>query len=712
MIKSLANLLLRLCCFLVLLILPVASYSQSTPFLSNDEISMLANEISGDRAFEHIRWLSHWHRISGSEAYFKAVDYVLQAATAAGLEEVHFVEQPLRSAPYNPRSAELWIVEPVQVKLADIGDHALYLADGSHDADVTAELIWVGDGSREALEELDVSGKIVLTNARPSQAVRNAVWEKGAIGVVSYPLSENKSELDYPDQIAWSRIPMTPPEGKPGTFTFVLPARKGEMLHKLLASKGLQDIFATGRRTQGGHVVLKAKVDTDIGEAPGRTGFIEGWIRGTKYHDQQIILTAHLQEEQGSANDDGSGCANILEIARTLNKLIGEGKMPRPLRDIRFWWTDEIYSEYRYFRDHPEEPAKLLADLHQDMTGAYQALGSRVQHLIFAPHSRTSYLDALFESIGTFIIQTNNAFLAAGRQGGLPRPHSRPIYSTRGSRDGYNATFVPYFDSSDHMVFLEGAIGVPAVALINWDDNFIHSSDDDLDKIDQTQLQRNAFLISAMAYYLAFTETDDVPVLSGETFAQGDKRLAKDLKAALHLLKESTNGSGDGWKEATILIEQGVEREVRALNSVSVFTAGNRQAIQNIGHLIARMKHKQGELLADLKTYYRQIHGSNPPSVKLTSDELAARKKIPANVASLDDYFTNRNKVKVSTKLHPLMRSEVYNFVDGRRSYYDIYKAVRAEAMSAGAWYYGTVSLQDVVALLDAAVQANALQLK
>jgi hypothetical protein len=58
------------------------------------------------------------------------------------------------------------------------------------------------------------------------------------------------------------------------------------------------------------------------------------------------------------------------------------------------------------------------------------------------------------------------------------------------------------------------------------------------------------------------------------------------------------------------------------------------------------------------------------------------------------------------------MRSEVWNFVDGKRSYYDIYKAVAAEAMAAGRWYYGTVTLKDVVGILDAGVQAKALVLK
>lgn len=689
----------------------VPSYSQTTPFLSDDEIRMLTNEISGDRAFEHIRWLSHWHRDSGMDGYFKAVDYVLQAATEAGLEDVQFIEQPMLGPNYTARSAELWMTEPVEVKLADIGDHALYLADGSHDADTTAELIWIGDGTLEDLQNKDVAGKIVLTSGNPRNAVQNAVWGKGAIGVVAYPVAESKSMLDYPDQIAWSRIPVKPPEGKKGTFAFILPPRKGEMLRELLQTTEMQDIFATGKKTPGGRVILKAKVDTEIGTEPGRTGFVQGWIRGSKYHDQQIVLTAHLQEEQGSANDDGSGCGNLLELARTFNKLISEGKIPRPLRDIRFWWTDEIYSEYRYFMDHPDEPQHFLANLHQDMTGANQAMGSRVQHLIFAPYSRTAFLDALFESVGTYLIETNNAYLAAGRQGGLPRPHSRPIYATRGSRAGYNARFVPYFDSSDHMTFLD--MGVPAVALINWDDDFIHSSDDDLDKVDQTQLQRNSFLVGTMAYYLAYANESDVPVLASETFSQGTRRLANAMQVAMRLLeKGSGNGTDNSWKDAVIVVDQGVEREIRALNSISVFAGGNRKWIQTLGRLIERMRSKRSEMLTDLKTYYREIRGHNPPGTNLTSEEAAANKKIPKNVATLEDYFTNRRKVQFAGNLHPLMRAEVYNFVDGRRSYYDIYTAVRAEALTEGQWYYGTVALQDVVDLLDAAAAANALIVK
>ncbi len=690
--------------FVVLSALSLPVAAQTTPFLTDAEIRMLRNEISGDRAFEHIRVLTQWHRDSGMEGYFKAMDYVVGAAKTNGLEDVSIIKQPL-DGNYTARVGELWMVEPVELKLADIGDHALYLADGSRDADVTAELVWGGDGSAAALANIDVKGKIVLVSAGPGPAMNNAVYAKGAVGVVSYSSSESKSAMDFPDQLPWTRIG-DPPAGQKGSFAFSLSPRKGDTLKRLLETKGMQDLFATGVRTNGGRVVLKAKVDTDFGSENKNTGtgMVEGWIRGTKYKDQQIVITAHLQEEQGSANDDGSGCGNILELARVFNKLIKEKKIPPPLRDLRFWWSDEIYSEYQYIRSNPGSEKKMLVNLHQDMTGAKQSMGSRVQHMIFAPHSRTSYLDALFESVGNFVIQTNNSWITAGRGGGYPRPYSQPIIATRGTREAYNGRFVPFFASSDHMVFVEGAIGVPAAALVNWDDYYIHSSDDDLHQIDQTQLQRNNFIIGAMALYLAYAEADDIPVLAGETYAQGGRRLANDMTVALQTLN-----AGDNWNDAHLMIEQGSRRERQALNSMRVVAANDAKANKTIDTFLALVDGREKQLHSELGAYYQNKYGK-APSLTISVEETAASKKVPVNAPTLEEYFSKRRNTP--TGMHSHMAMATMSNVDGKKSYFDIYKAVKAEAMAAGKFYYGTVTFADVVKVLDGNVTTGAIKLK
>ena len=77
-----------------ILVFAVSGLAQSTPFLTLDEAQMLRNEISGDRAFEHIRVLTQWHRDSGMEGYFKSMDYVVSAAKKNGLSDVSIIKQP------------------------------------------------------------------------------------------------------------------------------------------------------------------------------------------------------------------------------------------------------------------------------------------------------------------------------------------------------------------------------------------------------------------------------------------------------------------------------------------------------------------------------------------------------------------------------------------------------------------------------------------
>jgi hypothetical protein len=695
----------RLLTAIILLTFTLPICAQTTPFLSENEIRMLRNEISGDRSFEHIRVLTQWHRDSGMGGYFKAMDYVAGAAREHGMQDVSIIKQPFPGINWTPKTAELWIAEPFELKLADIGDHTLYLADNSRDADVTAELVWGGNGSEAALANVDVRGKIVLVNGDPGPAVSNAVYKGGAAGVVVYTTTEARNMMDFPDQLPWVRIGQ-PPAGHKGTFAFSLSPRKGDTLRRLVQEKREQDLFATGKRTMGGRVIVKAKVDVDIGNENQNTGtgMVEAWIRGNKYKDQQIVVTAHLQEEQGSANDDGSGSGNLLELGRVFSKLIKEGKIPPPLRDIRFWWTDEIYSEYQYIRSNPGSEKQMLANLHQDMTGAKQSMGSRVQHLIYAPHSRTSYLDALFESVGSFVINTNNSFITANRGGGYPRPFSQPIIATRGTREGFNARFVPYFGSSDNLVFVEGIIGVPSVALINWDDEYIHSSDDDLPNIDQTQLQRNNFIVGAMALYLAYAEAEDIPMLAAETYAQGGRRLANDMHIALQVLN-----TGDNWADAHLLIEQGSIRERAALNSMRVIAGTDKTAIASIDTFLKAVDSRESQMLSELATVYQNKFGK-APALTMTPAQTAAAKKVPMNIASMDEYFKKRDYVQ--TGMHSHMYSETLNFVDGKRSYYDIYKAVKAEALAAGKFYYGTVTFNDVVKVLDGTVQQGAITLK
>ncbi len=46
-----------------------------------------------------------------------------------------------------------------------------------------------------------------------------------------------------------------------------------------------------------------------------------------KLKGEEIAFSCHLDHQRPGANDNASGCVTILEVARTLQKLIGEGEI-------------------------------------------------------------------------------------------------------------------------------------------------------------------------------------------------------------------------------------------------------------------------------------------------------------------------------------------------------------------------------------------------
>jgi hypothetical protein len=465
-----------------------------------------------------------------------------------------------------------------------------------------------------------------------------------------------------------------------------------------------------GAMRPGEKITLRATVEARVEEKPTQW-IVEGWIRGSKIHDQQIVLTAHGQEEKYSANDDNSGCANLLEIARAMVTLVREGKIARPARDIRFWWVNELNAQYEYLARFPEERAKLLVNLNQDMVGAKQSAGSRLQHITRLPHSRANYLDTVIESIAALVMRGNTAYLAAG-QAGTPTPYSRPIVSRFGTREQYGAQIVPYFGNTDHHAFNDAAIGVPGITLTNWPDEYIHSSDDDLWQMDATQLARNAFIIGATAEYLANVDTDGAAVLAAQVHASARRGLAEAFARASEMLSVAAPAERTAaYQDGISLIEQSAQRLERTLDSVRVFgpSAGVAAQIEAFKKGLAQAA---GSLYGALAENYRALAGVAPPVAQLSAEERSMSAKVPELAVAPAQVRERRGEIRGNFGLHGLMAFEVMNFVDGRRSYLDIYRAVKAEAQLAGAWYYGTVSAKQVSDYLDAAVKAGILKSK
>ncbi|HEY6548685.1 MAG TPA: hypothetical protein VI589_12300, partial [Vicinamibacteria bacterium] len=206
---------------------PGAVFAQTSPFLPDARYRALLNEISGDRAYENVRWLTHYHRTGGSQDFFQATEWIAKAAQEAGLEDVKLVRQAYRDRSWSCRFAEAWLVDPEERKLADYREVAVSIADESRTTHLTAELVDVGAGDAEAdYAGKDVKGKVVLASGSARAVHKEAVFKRGAAGVISY--ATNRPDLiDAPDQVAWQQIDGEAKgidgvkDGTPGTFAFL-----------------------------------------------------------------------------------------------------------------------------------------------------------------------------------------------------------------------------------------------------------------------------------------------------------------------------------------------------------------------------------------------------------------------------------------------------------------------------------------------------------
>ena len=463
-------------------------------------------------------------------------------------------------------------------------------------------------------------------------------------------------------------------------------------------------------------------------QEPGSQSIVEAVIRGTEIHDRDIVLTGHLQEERFSANDDASGCASVLEIARALKRMIDDGRLPRPRRDIRFWWVDEISAEENYFSRHPEERRQLLVNINQDMVGARQSIGSRVQFVTRPPASRASFLSDVVESVVEALVRGNTSFLAAGMTRQLRRgqdavsggsvaleenPYTQAILARLGSRERYDARVIPFHNSTDHQVFNSAIVGVLGVTFSNWPDEYIHSSDDDLWQMDATQLERNAVAVAATAYYIAWAGDAEGPPLAAHVMAQGRARHGRELAVAAELIRQApAPARAAAWRRGVSLVREGLARERRALESVLALAPEGPKTPAAVAALAASQP-GESSAEAQLLPVWTAITGERAaPAEELTAREAELAARVPALVDDVRLHIDQRRTVKRPPMLHALMAYEALNFVDGSRSVLDIARAVAAEADAAGEWYYGRVEVDDIASYLDSAAAAGLVTLR
>jgi hypothetical protein len=229
---------MRVLCGLLLLCLCAAgAAAQESPFVTPEMFRTLTGEISGDISYDHLRHLTLHHSPNGASRGFRdKMRWIEAKAREVGLEDVRLIDDlRFTGVGWTPLAADLWIVSPDARRLISLDEAAVAIADYSTSGTWEGELVDVDAGTREAhYEGKDVKGKIVLASGSPATVMNEAVWKRGALGVIYYNAARG---ISYPDQVAWTRLNPRPPEGKQNTFGFFISYRAGMELKQRLAPR-------------------------------------------------------------------------------------------------------------------------------------------------------------------------------------------------------------------------------------------------------------------------------------------------------------------------------------------------------------------------------------------------------------------------------------------------------------------------------------------
>ncbi|MFC1733158.1 DUF4910 domain-containing protein [candidate division KSB1 bacterium] len=582
-------LVILLCAVISVSLLQAQEYQQ---LLDNTTRDLLHECLSGEVAKEYVISISRYHRIQGSRGYRESAHYVVEQLHRQGFAENDAYMESFVSdgkavyqtwqspSGWDVEFAELRMLEPYEERIVGYPEIAMSLITYSNPGDVTAELVWVGEGTSDAdYRGKDVRGKLVLATGYGGNVHRLAVLKYGAAAVVCY-LDDERSQ-EYPDMLAYTGMWPRTEELQNVTFGFNLTNRQGRKLKELLES---------GRR-----VVMRGQVK-GIGLEPFFMDVPVAHIRGSEIPEEELVFAAHLDHPKESANDNASGSAALLDIACTLNNLIDSGRLPRPKRSIRFLWVPEFYGTMAYIDRHAEMtgPAyggTFLASINMDMVGEHLEIIHTNMNFTRTPKSIPSALNDVVENMAQMVDRMD-------------------IRTPRGSLSRFNYRMTPYSGGSDHNVFIDRKI--PSI-MFGHGDYTHHTSEDTPDKVDPVELERAEIIGAATFLYLANLDRDQAVDLALLTGAGASGILGRAAQKARDYVRRADR-SNDLAGEAFNLLEQELQFQKMTVRDVLHFN--DSENAESAVEMIVNQLEAQYETYVD---YLREIAS---PSVPVVLDKI------------------------------------------------------------------------------------------
>jgi len=231
-----------------------------------------------------------------------------------------------------------------------------------------------------------------------------------------------------------------------------------------------------------------------------------------------ILFSAHICHPEPGANDNASGSAMLIELARTLAYTYDSSSR----FGFAFLWVPEYYGTQAFIEKHADL-SKYYACINLDMVGgSCDRSGSHIM-VTRTPLSRFSILSGLLEYYLNAIDVRSEKFSSTALQ-------------------DLQFKAYPYEIGSDHDIF--NFFGVPSAMLITWPDRYYHSSGDRVENLSSRTIE--IIGKSALATALALAKSDDL------------QRFAKAY--AMKYIGESSMGKGTEVTEK--LVSMGLSRDI------------------------------------------------------------------------------------------------------------------------------------------------------
>jgi hypothetical protein len=562
---------------------------------------------------------------------------------ADGVTQVGFWTMPLA---WDVKQARLEVVDPEPPEefrvLADYQKVPASLAMWSGPTapgGITAELVDIGEGRRQQLEQADLQGKIALVSRRPS-GIKWLLAQKGAIGAVS-TYTENPDLKDAHDWVnSWGDRGWGVTKNNASLFCFTVTPRQAEWIRAQLAA---------GRKIR-----LQALVDSRYYE--GSYAYMTALLGGDP-GAEEVLMLGHTAEQ--GAQDNATGVAAMAEAMALLNRLIASGKLARPRRSIRMLAMGEVYGSMHYIVANPDRIRRTVAAICLDTPAGFYHLAGTEYTFYLNPHVASSYLDAFTMRLA----QDYFSRLAP----------KRPFHEA------------PYTMGTDSFLS-DPAIGVPTVWPYSSSGvHTHHNSEDTPDDVDPRSLRDLSVITAAFVYYLASAGEDEAAWLAELALTRAHRQMLASLQPFLDGIAAAQDRESlgrrlhDGLEQLAYAFDRGAQ----AVESVRRL-APQAEVAPLVGQLRA-FRDQQAARLEQAASRRASRLGLGavspvppPPDPKLDgADRMVVRRKRPGTLP-LDDLAEPEREGWPSGAWDTRLATALY-WCDGKRTLAEVVRLTRLE---------------------------------